>query len=62
MAQQIAAAKSVGLPYGFAEFGVSTAVGRSAWLTDVGNYLLHSGALFASLFQRQPATSHPHTD
>ena len=50
MARQVAAAKSVGLPYGFAEFGVSTTVGRSAWLTEVGDYLMHSGALFASLF------------
>ena len=50
MAQEIAAAKSVGLPYGFAEFGLSTATGRSAWLTGVGNYLLHSGALFATYF------------
>jgi FlgD Ig-like domain len=50
MAQEIAAAKSVGLPYGFAEFGLSTATGRSAWLTGVGNYLLHSGAVFATYF------------
>jgi FlgD Ig-like domain len=50
MAQEIAAAKSVGLPYGFAEFGLSTAAGRSAWLTGVGNYLLHSGAVFATYF------------
>jgi FlgD Ig-like domain len=50
MAQEIAAAKSVGLPYGFAEFGLSTATGRPAWLTEVGDYLLHSGALFGSLF------------
>ena len=50
MAQEIAAAKSVGLPYGFAEFGLSTAVGRPAWLTEVGNYLLHSGAVFATLW------------
>ena len=48
MAQEIAAAKSVGLPYGFAEFGLSTPVGRPAWLSDVGNYLMHSGALFAT--------------
>ena len=50
MAQEVAAAKSVGLPYGFAEFGLSTATGRPAWLTDVGNYLLHSGAVFATYF------------
>ena len=50
MAQEIAAAKSVGLPYGFAEFGLSTATGRPAWLTGVGNYLLHSGALFGTYF------------
>jgi hypothetical protein len=50
MAQEIAAAKSVGLPYGFAEFGLSTAAGRPAWLSNVGNYLLHSGAVFATYF------------
>jgi hypothetical protein len=50
MAQEIAAAKSVGLPYGFAEFGLSTPAGRPSWLTDVGNFLLHSGALFATYF------------
>jgi hypothetical protein len=54
MAKQVAAAKSVGLPYGFAEFGVSTTVGRSVWMTEVGDYLMHSGALFASLFNGSP--------
>jgi len=46
----IDAARSVGLPYGFAEFGLSTPAGRPAWLTDVGKYLMSSGALFGSLF------------
>ena len=50
MAPEIAASKSVGLPFGFAEFGLSTATGRPAWLTEVGNYLMQSGALFATLF------------
>jgi flagellar hook capping protein FlgD len=46
----IAASNSVGLPYGFAEFGLSTAAGRPAWMTEVGNYLMTSGALFATVF------------
>jgi len=46
----IAASESVGLPYGFAEFGLSTAAGRPAWMTEVGNYLMSSGALFATVF------------
>jgi hypothetical protein len=46
----IAASRSVGLPYGFPEFGLSTAAGRPAWLTDVGQYLVQSGALFATYF------------
>jgi hypothetical protein len=46
----IAASKSVGLPYGFAEFGLSTTTGRPAWMTKVGNYLMSSGALFGSLW------------
>jgi hypothetical protein len=50
MGPAIAASQSVGLPFGFAEFGLSTANGRPAWLTQVGNYLMNSGALFASLF------------
>jgi hypothetical protein len=50
MGQAIAASKSVGLPYGFAEFGLPTPNGRPAWLTAVGNYLMHSGALFGSMF------------
>jgi len=50
MGPAIAASESVGLPYGFAEFGLSTSVGRAAWMTEVGNYLMNSGALFASLF------------
>jgi hypothetical protein len=40
----------VGLPYGFPEFGLSTAVGRPGWLTSVGDYIMQSGALFASYF------------
>jgi hypothetical protein len=50
MGEAIAASKSVGLPYGFAEFGLSTPDGRPGWLTSVGKYLLSSGALFGSLF------------
>lgn len=50
MGAAVAASKSVGLPYGFAEFGLSTAAGRPGWLTTVGKYLLSSGALFGSLF------------
>jgi hypothetical protein len=50
----IAASNSVGLPYGFAEFGLSTATGRAAWMTEVGNYLMSSGALFASVFNGSP--------
>jgi FlgD Ig-like domain len=50
MGPAIAASKSVGLPYGFAEFGLSTPQGRPAWLAAVGRYLMSSGALFGSLF------------
>jgi hypothetical protein len=50
MGPSIAASRSVGLPYGFAEFGLSTRHGRPAWLARVGKYLLHSGALFGCLF------------
>jgi len=50
----ITASDSVGLPYGFPEFGLSTATGRAAWMTEVGNYLMSSGALFASVFNGSP--------
>lgn len=50
MAPAVAAAKAAGLPFGFAEFGMSTANGRAAWLSEVGSYLMGSGALFGTLF------------
>jgi len=50
MGPAIAASRRAGLPYGFAEFGLSTARGRPGWLTGVAKYLMHSGALFACLF------------
>lgn len=50
MGPAIAASRSVGLPFGFAEFGLSTSRDRTAWLTSVGNYLMTSGALFGSYF------------
>ena len=50
MGPAIAASKSVGLPYGFPEFGLSTANGRPGWLQEVGKYIMSSGALFASYF------------
>ena len=50
MGPAIAASKSVGLPYGFAEFGLSTPTGRAGWLSEVGKYLMTSGALFGTLF------------
>lgn len=46
----IAASKSAGLPFGFAEFGMPSTPGRPGWLTEVGNYLMTSGAVFATLF------------
>lgn len=50
MGPAIAASKSVHLPYGFPEFGLSTPTGRPGWLKTVGNYIMNSGALFASYF------------
>lgn len=58
MGPAIAASKSVGLPFGFAEFGLATPVGRPAWLIEVGNYLASSGALFGTLFD---STGHLNT-
>ena len=54
LAPAIAASKSAGLPFGFAEFGVTDLAGRPAWLTAVGDYLMKSGALFGTLFDSTP--------
>jgi FlgD Ig-like domain len=50
MGPEVAASRSVGLPFGFAEFALGTATGRPGWLTEVGSYLASSGALFGTLF------------
>jgi len=50
MGLDVAAAKSVGLPFGFAEFALGTPNGRPQWLTQVANYLDNNGALFGTLF------------
>jgi hypothetical protein len=50
MGAAVAASKSVGLPFGFAEFSLARADGRPAWLAEVGSYLQSVGALFGTLF------------
>jgi FlgD Ig-like domain len=50
MAPAIAASKSVGLPYGFAEFALDLTANRAPWLSQVGQYLMTSGALFGTYF------------
>jgi hypothetical protein len=45
-----AASRSVGLPYGFAEFALGTQTDRPQWLAQVAAYLRSSGALFGTLF------------
>ena len=50
MGPDIAASKSVGLPFGFAEFALGTSDGQAQWLTDVAHYLENQGALFGTLF------------
>jgi hypothetical protein len=54
MGPAVAVSKAAGLPFGFAEFGTSAVAGRAAWLTDVGNYLIQSGAQFGTLFNSSP--------
>jgi cell division septation protein DedD len=56
MGPAIAASKSVGLPYGFAEFGVPDISGRGAWLDQVGQYIMNSGAVFGTLFKAAQMT------
>ncbi len=50
MAPEEAASRSVGLPYGFAEFALGTAADRPSWLQEVASYLQGTGALFGTLF------------
>ncbi len=50
MGPAVAASKSVGMPFGFAAFALSTAKGRPRWLKEVANYLMSRGALFGLLF------------
>jgi hypothetical protein len=57
MGPEVAAAKSVGLPFGFAEFGLATETGRPAWLASVAQYLTSVGALFGTYFD-SPAWPH----
>jgi hypothetical protein len=45
-----AASRSVGLPYGFAEFALGTENDRPQWLASVAKYLQDTGALFGTLF------------
>jgi len=50
MGPTVAASKSVGLPFGFAEFSLGTPRDRPQWLTEVANYMDCHGALFGTLF------------
>lgn len=50
MGPVVAASKSVGLPFGFAEFALGTQTDRPQWLTEVANYMQSNGALFGTLF------------
>jgi hypothetical protein len=50
LSQAVAASRSAGLPFGIAEFGLATSVGRPAWLAEVASYIRRSGALFATYF------------
>jgi hypothetical protein len=50
MGPEVAASRSVGLPFGFAEFALGTQAGRPGWLAEVARYLQSSGARFGTLF------------
>jgi hypothetical protein len=50
MGPDVAASRSVGLPFGFAEFALGTSADRPHWLSEVASYLQSSGALFGTLF------------
>jgi hypothetical protein len=50
MGPAVAASRSVHMPYGFAEFGMSSERTQPGWLDQVGAYLMKSGAVFGTLF------------
>jgi hypothetical protein len=50
MGPAVAASKSLGLPFGFAEFALGTQTDRPQWLTEVASYIQSSGAVFGTLF------------
>ena len=58
MGPAVAAARSVGLPFGFSAFGLTTQTGRAAWLKKVADYLTNSGSLYGVLYSSpgRPAT------
>jgi hypothetical protein len=58
MGPAVAASRSVGLPFGFAEFSLGTLQERPQWLTEVANYMSSQGALFGTLFD---SAGHPLT-
>jgi len=62
MGPAVAASRSVGLPFGFAEFALGRADGRPAWLAEVANYLTSVGALFGTLFNSSGFPSMEVTD
>jgi hypothetical protein len=62
MGPEVAASRSVGLPFGFAEFTLATQTDRPEWLTEVANYLRASGALFGTLFDPPDASYGDLTD
>jgi hypothetical protein len=51
MGPDIAAARSVCLPFGIAEFALGTAASRPHWLAQVASYMQNNGALFGILFE-----------
>ena len=62
MGPAVAVSKSMGMPFGFAEFGETNPVGRPAWLTDIGVYLHSQGASFGTYFNSTVGGNYPLTD
>jgi hypothetical protein len=50
MGAAVEASRSVGLPFGFAEFALGRANGRPRWMAEVATYLTQVGARFGTLF------------
>jgi hypothetical protein len=62
MGPAVAKSRSLGKPFAFAEFGMTSATGRAAWLTSVAAYLRANGAVYGTYFNATVGGNYVLTD